>query len=116
MTNEFKPIKANDDDVICFGEHTYKFSKFNKVLNLSLNQSLANQIVAEMRNRQVKIIQDKQQFSDNSLFTKGIDAEIMTTEKKGWIKGKFRLKVNLEFCEYEPEINEYESPLDEFRQ
>jgi hypothetical protein len=116
MTNEFKPIKANDNDIISFNDdHIYKFSKLNKVLNLALNQKVANQIMYEMRNRHVKIFQDNQQFINNSLFTEGIDCEIMTTEKKGWIKGKCRLNVTLEFCEDEPEIKEYESPLDEFR-
>ena len=32
-----------------------------------------------------------------------------------WKKGKVRIKISFEFCPDEPEISEYESPLDEIR-
>ncbi|MFW6296407.1 MAG: KGK domain-containing protein, partial [Halothece sp.] len=35
---------------------------------------------------------------------------------KGWQKGKFRIRVALEFIPDEPENNQPESPLDDIRQ
>ncbi len=115
MANEFKPIKANDDDVISFNDHTYKFGKFDQALRQSLNKEVANQILREIRNRQIKIIKDNHTFINGSLFTEGIECEMISTEKKGWTKGKLRLKVTLEFCSDESEIKEPPSPLDEIR-
>jgi KGK domain len=51
----------------------------------------------------------------------GIDCEILNIGAKGWQKGKIKIRVSVEFCPDEPEIEEapqiteQESPLDDFR-
>ena len=42
----------------------------------------------------------------------GVDCQILTPGKK-WQKGRFRMKVSLEFCPNEPEIKAPESLLQE---
>jgi KGK domain len=55
----------------------------------------------------------------------GVDCETLKFGAKSWQKGKVRLKVSVEFCPNEPEIDETlateepqqpESPLDDLRQ
>ena len=54
-------------------------------------------------------------------FYEGLDCEILKVGAKGWQKGKFRIKVTLEFIpdeseiEQTPEITQPESPLDDIR-
>jgi hypothetical protein len=58
-------------------------------------------------------------------FNTGIDSEILKLGAKNWQKGKVRIRVSLEFCPDEPEIEEIvsnqlevappESPLDDLR-
>jgi len=60
-------------------------------------------------------------------FNEGIKGKTLKVGAKGWQQGKFRIKVTLEFCPDEPEIEETsasnepeipqpESPLDDLRQ
>ncbi|MEQ9480750.1 KGK domain-containing protein [Coleofasciculus sp. F4-SAH-05] len=60
-------------------------------------------------------------------FNEGIKGKTLKLGAKGWQQGKFRIKVTLEFCPDEPEIEETsasnepeisqpESPLDDLRQ
>lgn len=60
-------------------------------------------------------------------FDEGIDCEVLKFDSKAWQKGKVRIKVTLEFCPDEPEIeeimqsndienNQPKSPLDDIRQ
>ena len=45
----------------------------------------------------------------------GLKCEILKLGSNNWKKGKVRINISLEFCPDEPEISEYESPLDEIR-
>jgi hypothetical protein len=45
----------------------------------------------------------------------GLECEVLNLGANQWKKGKVRIKVSFEFCPDEPEISEYESPLDEIR-
>lgn len=60
-------------------------------------------------------------------FSQGVACEILSPKNNGWRKGKVRIKVTLEFCPDEPEIeetdainkteiNQAKSPLDDIRQ
>ena len=65
---------------------------------------------------------------DSSIWSgTGVPCEILSPKKNGWRKGKVRIKVSLEFCPDEPEveetdainkteINQAKSPLDDIRQ
>lgn len=45
----------------------------------------------------------------------GVDCEVLNLGANQWKKGKVRIKISFEFCPDEPEVSEYESPLDEIR-
>ena len=45
----------------------------------------------------------------------GLECEVLNLGANQWKKGKVRIKISFEFCPDEPEISEYESPLDEIR-
>ena len=45
----------------------------------------------------------------------GVQCEVLNLGANQWKKGKVRIKISFEFCPDEPEISEYESPLDEIR-
>jgi hypothetical protein len=45
----------------------------------------------------------------------GLECEVLNVGANRWKKGKVRIKISFEFCPGEPEISEYESPLDEIR-
>lgn len=45
----------------------------------------------------------------------GLDCEILKLGDSSWKKGKVRVKMTIEFLPDEPEISEYQSPLDEIR-
>jgi len=60
-------------------------------------------------------------------FEEGIDCEILKLGAKDWQKGKIKIRVSLEFCPNEPDVeetigsnqsefNKPESPLDDIRQ
>jgi len=60
-------------------------------------------------------------------FEEGIDCEVLKLGAKDWQKGKIKIRVSLEFCPNEPdveetsanrqpEISKSESPLDDIRQ
>lgn len=55
-------------------------------------------------------------------FGEGVDCELLKLGAKGWQKGKLRVKLTVEFCPEQPEIeesqtnNQSESPLDDIRQ
>ncbi len=46
----------------------------------------------------------------------GIECEILKLGSNSWQKGKVRIKVTVEFCPDELEIQEPDSPLDDIRQ
>ena len=63
----------------------------------------------------------------SSWYSEGRDCEILKLGSKGWQKGKIKIKVTVEFCPDEPEIeetlvstqaevNQSQSPLDDIRQ
>ena len=51
----------------------------------------------------------------NSWFKDGVPCEILKVNSNGWQKGKFRIKITLQFCLDEAEITQPESPLDDIR-
>ncbi len=61
----------------------------------------------------------------SNLFVQGVDCQVLRFGRKGWQKGKVRIKVSVEFCPDEPDVEEKpasneitqpESPLDDLRQ
>lgn len=111
MDSQLVPLFCNDDDVIAFGNNTYKIGKLQKVSNQSLDDSLASKYIAHLTNKGIVI--DRAIFKEYiQVFKNGIDCEVLKTDAKGWRKGKFRLKVSLEILAE----NFSDSSLDDIRQ
>ncbi|MFH7028656.1 MAG: KGK domain-containing protein [Heteroscytonema crispum UTEX LB 1556] len=114
MSDELKPIKCNDDDVLASGDNTYKIGKFRKAVNESFNSSMGYRLDSELESKGVRINTQ----SSKIWFTEGIDCEILNLGSKTWKKAKVKIKINVEFYteeEENPEIIEPESPLDDIR-
>jgi hypothetical protein len=88
----------------------YAFTDKNQV-QTSLDYALQEKKVAPSNTRE--------------LLGEGVNCEVLRIGSNGWQKGKLRIKVSIEFCPDEPEVEETvaneeivptESPLDDLRQ
>lgn len=112
---------CSDDDVISLYGKFYKVEALKAELNKFLQgkdiYSAPHGLSQTLNKFEIKIDQGKAL----DLLTKGTDSEILKIASSGWKKGKFKLKMAIEFIPDEPEIqdqlesNEYKSPLDEIR-
>lgn len=116
MIKKFEPLDF-DGEVVSVGsanklitEHPmFKTGQFTaKVKDLCQRYGGGNAVIAE------------------KWFEEGINCEVLKFDSNAWQKGKVRIKVTLEFCPDEPEIeeitqsndaeaNQTESPLDDIR-
>lgn len=117
--------KCNDDDVLELDNNMIKLSKLRSDLKLvsSFNQN-SEALVAIAKYVKSPLLSKKdveKLFNDD-----GVDANVLRIGSQGWKKGKIKLKIVLEFCPDEPEIeqvtqskdlemNQPESPLDDIR-
>lgn len=112
----------SDDDVLMFNETTMlKVAKFRNAVKKAFNHSQPQNLHSTL------IQQDNINVSMSNCFTEGVKCEALKVGSKGWKKGKMRIRVSLEFCPDEPDIeealesnqlvsNQSESPLDDIRQ
>ena len=113
---------CSDDDVISLYGKFYKVEALKTELNKFLegqSEYSASYGLSEILKKFCDIRIDQQKIL--ALFTEGTDSEILTIASSGWKKGRFKLKMALEFIPDEPELpdesesTEYKSPLDEIR-
>lgn len=133
MENNYYLQDCNDDDVLSFGEDTYKVGKFKKAINGAFGNNLGYQLNEQLRSYHgIKIDGSilTPQWVDEPYarwFGDGIDCEILNLGSTSWKKGKVRIKVSVEFYVEEQEdsqtigsdaleISPPESPLDDLRQ
>ena len=117
--------KCNDDDVLELNNQTVKLSKLHSDLKYALNvYANSDVLLALAKNLKTTPLSDttiRQLFSAD-----GANANILCIGSQGWKTGKIKLKITLEFCPDEPEIeeitqssdleiNQAESPLDDIR-
>lgn len=132
MEENFYPKDCNDNDVISFGNATYKIGSFKRALNKSFNNNLGFELNRQLQQNGIRI--PNTIFKPPGInepgsrwFENGIDCEILNLGSKQWKKGKVRVKFTVEFyVELEEtekvsnnENSEYiepESPLDDLRQ
>ncbi|MFM9267169.1 KGK domain-containing protein [Tychonema sp. BBK16] len=120
-----------NDDVCSFGSTMFKVGKLRQVMKLATDSHLEDaltglfktqglQINTSKYNLQLKCSETQKWFGD------GIDCEALKIGAKGWQKGKVKIRVTIEFCPDEPEVEETpennqleisppESPLDDLR-
>ncbi|MGA9380612.1 MAG: KGK domain-containing protein [Phormidium sp.] len=113
--NEVVTILEEDDDyLVVLSHNTFRAAEFVVRANKPFSEGI-------VRNRSGY----PSDLSDKWFYT-GIDCEILKPGAKNWQKGKVRIRVSLEFCPDEPEIEEEslsnqlgvdppESPLDDLR-
>jgi len=106
---------CRDDDVISLSEKLYKLEEVKQCLSdffETRNSYCASNSLRD-KTKNVGIDIDSNQIF--SLLTEGIDSEILKIASSGWQKGKLKINVSVEFIPDQPEIPEYQSPLDEIR-
>ncbi|HLO85097.1 MAG TPA: KGK domain-containing protein, partial [Nostocaceae cyanobacterium] len=118
-TPKFQPLEINDNEdiVISFSESTFKLSTLlSAMLSLILDDDLDTLRYKLINAGQGKVPSFKRYFWTNA----GVNCDILKPGKN-WQKGKVRIRVALEFCPDEPEVEqistltEPESPLDDLR-
>ena len=78
---------------------------------------LKKAILGELLNISMESIEQNDSIACENLklINEGLKCEILKLGLNNWKKGKVRINISLEFCPDEPEISQYESPLDEIR-
>jgi hypothetical protein len=119
MEDKFEPL--DNQEVLCFDWETV-----GRALNINSNTfSQCNFKIGQFP----KIVVQKVSIPEETrkkLFGEGIDCEALRFGAKDWQKGKARIKITVEFCPDEPEVEESpgsnepeisqpESPLDDIR-
>jgi hypothetical protein len=131
MEEKFSLQNCNDNDVLAFGDDTFKISKFRRAVKGAFGNNLGNQLSSQLSSYHgIKIdgaILAPKGINEPAArwFNNGIDCEILKLGSKSWQKGKVRIKVSVEFYVEEDseqvgsessEIELPESPLDDLRQ
>jgi hypothetical protein len=117
MAIEFNNYVKNlrDDDVISLSGKLYKLGEVKDSINDFIESKEYDRMPYYLSE---KFRGDKIQVSHQdslNLLADGVDSEILRIAANGWKKGKFKIKVVVEFIPDESEIPEYQSPLDEIR-
>jgi hypothetical protein len=121
IEDNFYSNGCSDDDVISLYGKFYKVealkAELNKFLQGEDKYSAPYGLSQTLNNFEIRIDQSKAL----ALLTDGTDSEILKVASSGWKKGRFKLKMAIEFIPDEPQIqdelnsSEYKSPLDEIR-
>ena len=114
--NSYLP-EYGDDDVLSFASgEMFKIGKFRQALKTVCTDQnqIPNSLHSALSTRGIKISGGAS--ATKTILEDGVDGEVLRIGAKGWQKGKWRIKVSLEFSPDEPEISEPESPLDDIRQ
>jgi hypothetical protein len=125
MTNKFDEIDCKDDDVLSFGDTTFKVGRFKTVVKKLFGPEMGNTLSNGLKSQGVQIDNKITMPSGKSddlkrWFGEGVDCEILKIGYPGWKKGKVKIKVSLEFYMEDDNqkldnqaITEPESPLDD---
>jgi hypothetical protein len=100
-----------DDDILEQNDKVFKFDQVKKTLQTAFDSVIPSALINHNTSQKVDIYARSQ----NHWFSEGVDCRILKAGSNGWQKGKLKLKVTIEFIPDEPEIPEYQSPLDEIR-
>ncbi|WP_353930148.1 KGK domain-containing protein [Okeanomitos corallinicola TIOX110] len=118
MDEKFEILDIEEGDVVIdFHNATFKLSKLSSAMK---DQILSNGL-RELNNRlNHQGGGELPAYKNEYWIDKGVNSEVLKPGKN-WQKGKCRIKVTLEFCPDEPEVEEIpeikepESPLDDLR-
>jgi hypothetical protein len=129
MENKFKILDyhaEHKDSVISFnGYHTFKVTHFVELASEAFKLK-GLEVLRDFLSNVKKVGSLPLGCYPAELVDSGYPGELLSLNKKGWKKGKIRIKVVLEFCPDEPDIeetsnhlpiatNDLESPLEDIR-
>ncbi len=127
MQENFNLQNCSNDDALLVKDKAFKIGQVKEAVTKAFRGELAK-ILYDLLNSYGVQIDPGGHVSGNKFyrhnhkwFDDGINCEILKIGAKGWQKGKIKIKVTLEFCPDEPEIEEApeitqpESPLDDIR-
>ena len=111
--NSYLP-NCGDDDALQFESNMFRVRKVREAVKFAFtnpNVLPPDKIEDALRQKEVNL---KKENIIHSL-TNGANCEVLRLGAKGWQTGKFRIRVSVEFCPDEPEINQSEWSLDPMR-
>lgn len=133
MEEKFYPKDCNDNDVISFGNATYKIGVLKRAFNKSFSNNLGAQLSNQLNQNGIRIPKTiltppgmNEPYS--RWFENGIDCEILNLGSEQWKKAKVKVKLTVEFYVESEETEEIldnnnsenieseVSPLDDLRQ
>jgi hypothetical protein len=128
MTDQFKPLDDVAEDqqtVLSFDNSMYKVGEFMGQMKSAFQVTGIPACSQNLQNRGG--VPYASSRDANSWLKQGVNCELLKPGSNGWKKGKVRIKMILEFCPDEPEVEEIsesqepkipqpESPLDDLRQ
>lgn len=120
MSDEFQPLEKHE--LVCF-----KQESLGRELNLNSNGFIEINLTALEFNLATRRRLNISEPIRNKLFGEGIECHALKYKADGWESGKLRVRMIVEFCPDEPEVEETaapnltkpgtpESPLDDIRQ
>ncbi|MEG4501186.1 KGK domain-containing protein [Microcoleus sp. F10-C6] len=120
-----------DDDVCSFDSTMFKVGRLRQVMNSAISLQLESALEEAFKTQGLQINTTKYDTQlrcrvQQKWLGSGIDCETLKIGAKGWQKGKVKIRVIVEFCPDEPEVEETpennesetskpESPLDDLR-
>lgn len=110
MPNAFTPRPINENDVLAFGDATFKAGKFKRAVESCFSSGLGSGLSAELSSKGIQIdagvLTPNGTFEEFSQwFDQGIDCEILKVGSQGWTKAKVRVNITVEFSTEEESIS-----------
>ncbi|MBD2292633.1 KGK domain protein [Anabaena sphaerica FACHB-251] len=120
MEDKFEILDSVKTEIILdFNDCLFKTSQLHlALLNIFLIGGGLDELDKQLKSINSRVLPSVKNTADWMI--KGVDCQILKPGEN-WQKGKFRMKISLEFCSDEPEIEETpeikepESPLDDLR-
>jgi hypothetical protein len=116
---------CNDDDVLDLGNSFLcKLGRFKTALMGLISGQLPTLIQEQLKIRGIEVyypVESKDRHGictttwNNASWREDVPCQILKINSSGWQKGKFRIKVSIEFELDKPENETSESPLDDLR-
>ncbi|WLT37121.1 hypothetical protein NON20_13995 [Synechocystis sp. B12] len=106
----------NDDDVFELFDQLVKSQKLKFALNDSFGTPIKQKLVEHLDFHKISTQDPVKGKRLEIWFDDGAECRILRAGADGWKKGRVKINVSVEFIPDEPEVNEYQSPLDEIRQ
>ena len=116
MTVEYNEYLENvdQDDILDWQNKVYKLGLIKEFFNF-INSVLRDKEVFEIIHQKIVKKYGNEIYKELPFIMNGGNAKVLKSNSQGWKKGKIQVKLVIEFIPDEPEIAEYQSPLDEIR-